>query len=99
MNRLLDSQAKLSRRERQIMDIVFAQGEATVNAVMSAMEDPPTRSAVRTMLRILEEKGHLLHRKAGREFVYRPTQERKHAGLTALQRAVTRCNAPLWGSR
>lgn len=78
----------LSRRERQIMDIIYARGEATATDVLADMLSPPTRTAVRTMLRILEEKGHLVHTKNGREFVYKPTRARSHAGLSALRRVV-----------
>ncbi len=78
----------LSRRERQIMDIVYARGEASATDVLSDMPDPPTRTAVRTMLRILEEKGHLVHKKKGREFIYQPTRARTRAGLSALRRVV-----------
>jgi len=78
----------LSRRERQIMDIIYARGEASATDVLSYMPDPPTRTAVRTMLRILEEKGHLVHKKKGREFIYQPTRARTRAGLSALRRVV-----------
>lgn len=78
----------LSRRERQIMDIIYARGEASATDVLSDMPDPPTRTAVRTMLRILEEKGHLVHKKKGREFIYQPTRARARAGLSALRRVV-----------
>jgi BlaI family transcriptional regulator, penicillinase repressor len=78
----------LSRRERQIMDIVYARGEASASDVLNDMPDPPTRTAVRTMLRILEEKGHLAHKKKGREFIYQPTRARTRAGLSALRRVV-----------
>ncbi|NLE59712.1 MAG: BlaI/MecI/CopY family transcriptional regulator [Planctomycetes bacterium] len=78
----------LSRRERQIMDIIYARGEASATDVLSDMPDPPTRTAVRTMLRILEEKGHLVHKKKGREFIYQPTRARTRAGLSALRRVV-----------
>ena len=78
----------LSRRERQIMDIVYSRGEASATHVLDGMSDPPTRTAVRTMLRILEDKGHLKHRKEGREFVYRPTQPRSRAGRSALRRVL-----------
>ena len=78
----------LSRRERQIMDIIYARGEASATDVLNDMPDPPTRTAVRTMLRILEEKGHLVHKKKGREFVFQPTRARTRAGLSALQRVV-----------
>jgi predicted transcriptional regulator len=78
----------LSRRERQIMDVIYARGEATATDVVENMPDPPTRTTVRTMLRILEEKGHLSHRKEGREFVYRPTHARPRAGQSALRRVL-----------
>ena len=84
----MDEQAQLSRRERQIMDIVYAHGEATVTQVVGAMADPPSRTTVRTLMRILEQKGHLKHRKAGREFVYQPTKPRGRAGRSALRRVV-----------
>ena len=78
----------LSRRERQIMDIIYARGEASATDVLNDMPDPPTRPAVRTMLRILEEKGHLVHKKKSREFIYQPTRARTRAGLSALRRVV-----------
>jgi len=78
----------LSRRERQIMDIVYARGEASASDVLEDMPNPPTRTAVRTMLRILEEKGHLTHRKKSREFIYEPTRPRTRAGLAAFHRVI-----------
>jgi predicted transcriptional regulator len=79
---------QLSRRERQIMDIVYACGQATASQVLREIPDPPTRTAVRTFLRILEEKGHLRHEKSGREFVFRPTHPRESAGKSALRRLL-----------
>ena len=79
---------QLSKRERQIMDVIFARGEATVSQVMEGMPDAPMRGALRTLLRILERKGHLCHRKRGREFIYRPTQPRARAGRSALGRVL-----------
>ena len=84
----MDQQMQLSRRERQIMDIIYALGQASATDVLAAMPDPPTRTAVRTMLRILEEKGHVRHRKKGREFLYVPTRPRKRAGQRAMQRVL-----------
>ena len=78
----------LSRRERQIMDVVYAQGSATALEVVEQLPDPPSRTAVRTLLRILEEKGHLKHVQRGREFVYQPTQPRLRAGRGAFQRVL-----------
>src|SRR5437868_12217515 len=78
----------LSRRERQIMDVLYTREEATASAVVAGLPDPPTRTAVRTLLRILEEKGHIKHRVAGREFVYRPTRPRARAAQSALRRLL-----------
>ena len=80
--------AQLSRRERQIMDVIYARGEATATHVLQDIPDPPTRTAVRTFLRILERKGHLQHRQQGREFVYRPTRARERTGRSALRRVL-----------
>jgi len=78
----------LSRRERQIMDAVYGKSEATATEVLAAISEPPTRTAVRTLLRILEGKGHLKHFKRGREFVYQPTHSRDRAGKSAFERAI-----------
>ncbi|MEO8351302.1 MAG: BlaI/MecI/CopY family transcriptional regulator [Chthoniobacteraceae bacterium] len=80
--------AELSRRERQIMDAVFALGEATVNKVAETIPDPPTSMAVRRMMHILEEKGHLKRREAGREVVYLPRETKAKAGRSAFQRVL-----------
>ncbi len=80
--------SQLSKRERQIMDVVYAHEQATVSQIHAEMPDPPMRGALRTMLRILEQKGHLTHRQQGREFVYRPTQPRGAAGRSALERVL-----------
>jgi BlaI family transcriptional regulator, penicillinase repressor len=79
---------QLSKRERQIMDAIYAHGEATAAEVHAGIPDPPMRGALRTMIRILEQKGHLAHRQKGREFVYYPTQPRGRAGRSALGRVV-----------
>ena len=78
----------LSRRERQIMDLLFAKGEATVRQIQAELPDPPTDMAVRRMLHILEEKGHLRRRQEGREVVYAPAQSRESAGMSALQHVL-----------
>ena len=78
----------LSRRERQIMEILYATGGATVMQVVAELPNAPTDKAVRRLLQILEEKGHVQRRKAGREFVYRPIQSRKRAGERALKRLL-----------
>ncbi len=78
----------LSRRERQIMDAVFALGEATVNQVVDAIPDAPTAMAVRRMMHIIEEKGHLKRRENGREVVYSPREARVKAGRSAFQNVL-----------
>ena len=69
----------LSRRERQIMDVVYRLGRATAAEVLENMPDPPGYSAVRAMLRLLEEKGYLRHDQAGPRYVYLPTLSRDKA--------------------
>ena len=76
---------KLSRRERQIMDIVYQRGSVSVADVHKDLPDPPSYSAVRALLRILEEKGYLTHKKDGKRYIYRPTQPRHLAGRSALK--------------
>ena len=80
-----DRAVKLSRRERQIMDIVYQRGSVSVADVHKDLPDPPSYSAVRALLRILEEKGYLVHEKDGRRYIYRPTQPRHLAGRSALK--------------
>jgi BlaI family transcriptional regulator, penicillinase repressor len=75
----------LSRRERQIMDIVYQRGKASAAEVREAMPDAPSYSAVRAMLRILEEKGHLKHQEEGLKYVYAPTVARDKAKRSAVQ--------------
>jgi predicted transcriptional regulator len=75
---------KLTRREREIMDIIFRRGEATVSDVMEGMADPPSYSAVRATMRILEEKGHLRHREDGPRYVYLPAVTADQARSAAL---------------
>ena len=79
---------ELSRRERQIMDAVFALGEATVNKVVETIPDPPTPMAVRRLMHILEEKGHLRRRENGREVMYLPREAKVKAGRSAFQRVL-----------
>ena len=76
---------KLSRRERQIMDIVYQRGRVSVADVLKDLPDPPTYSTVRALLRILEEKGYLIHKKDGKRYIYHPTQPRHLAGRSALK--------------
>jgi BlaI family transcriptional regulator, penicillinase repressor len=78
----------LSRRERQIMDALYAMGEATVGEVMDRMPDPPSYSAVRATLRVLEEKGHVKHKQDGPRYLYLPTVSHDKAQSTALKHLV-----------
>src|SRR4051794_24787206 len=78
-----------SRRERQIMDVLHRSGEATAAEVLSALPDPPSYSAVRTLLRILEEKGHVKHRQEGVRYIYLPCVSRQTASRSALKRVVS----------
>ena len=75
---------QLGRREREILEIVFRLGEASVGDVMEQMAEPPAYDSVRTMLRLLERKGFVKHRKDGTKYVYRPTQSRTSARKSAL---------------
>ena len=84
----VDLGSQLTRRERQIMDIVYARGEASSSDILAVLPEPPARGALRVMLRILEEKGHLKHYKRGREFVYQPTRSRRQVGPPALKRVL-----------
>lgn len=79
---------QLSRRERQIMEIVFARGQVNVHGICAELPEPPTPMAVRRMLALLMEKGFLRRRKTGREFVYLPRQSKKTAGLKALRKVL-----------
>lgn len=78
----------LSRRERQIMEVVYRRGAATASEVQEDLPSPPSYSAVRALLRILEEKGHLRHDVDGARYVYRPTVARQKAGSQALENLV-----------
>lgn len=78
----------LSRRERQIMDVLYRAGRGTAADVQTGMPDPPSYSAVRTMLRILEEKGHVRHELDGPRYVYIPTVARDKAKRSALKHVV-----------
>lgn len=78
----------LARRERQIMDVVYRRGEATVAEVLADLPDPPSYSAVRAMMRKLQDKGHLTHRQDGPRYLYSPTVPRDEAREGAMQRLV-----------
>ena len=79
----------LSRRERQVMDILHRRQEATVAEIMGDLPDPPTYSAVRSVLRILSEKELIRHREDGHRYVYYPAQPRESASESALAHVVT----------
>lgn len=79
----------LSRREREVMEIVFARGSVTARQVLRGLADPPSYSAVRTTLRILEEKGHVVHEQAGPRYLYRPAVELDQAREAALERVLS----------
>ena len=79
----------LSRRERQIMDVLYRVGRATVAEARAQLPAPPSYSAVRTMLRILEAKGYVTHEKSGRAFMYRPLVDQAQARRRALSHLVS----------
>ncbi|HEV3060097.1 MAG TPA: BlaI/MecI/CopY family transcriptional regulator [Vicinamibacterales bacterium] len=78
----------LSRRERQVMDILYRDGKATAADVLAGLPDPPSYSAVRAMLRILEEKGHIRHEQDGPRYVFVPTVKRDTAQRSALRHVI-----------
>jgi len=78
----------LSRREREMMDVLYRVGEATVAEVMEEMANPPGYSAVRATLRILEDKGHVVHREDGPRYVYAPAEGREKARRAAMDHLV-----------
>jgi BlaI family penicillinase repressor len=75
----------LSRRERQILDILYKNGRATAAEVQAALPEPPSYSAVRALLRILEDKGHVRHEQDGPRYIYLPTVARDNAKRSALR--------------
>lgn len=78
----------LSRRERQIMDVIYQLGEASASDVQQGVPDPPSYSTIRALLRILEDKGHLTHDTVGTKYIYRPTVSRETARKSALNRVL-----------
>lgn len=84
----LPQEARLTRRERQIMDVIYQRGRCTAAEILEALPDPPSYSAVRALLRILEEKHHLRHEQQGAAYVYHPTVNPEKARRSALQRLV-----------
>jgi predicted transcriptional regulator len=79
----------LSRREREMMNIIFRNGKATATEVMEGMSDPPSYSAVRATLSVLEQKGHLKHQHDGTRYVYTPTVNMDKARKSALDQLLT----------
>jgi len=78
----------LTRREREIMDILHRRGRATAHEVLAELADPPSYSAVRTFLRLLEDRGHVQHAQDGPRYVYTPTVARRDAQRSALSHLV-----------
>ena len=83
-----DAGTQLSRREREIMDVIYRRGRATAAAVRDRLSQPPSYSAVRALLRILEEKGHVRHEQDGPRYVYLPTVPRETARRSALRQLL-----------
>jgi predicted transcriptional regulator len=79
---------QLSRRERQIMDVIYRHGRVTAAEVLAELPDPPGYSAVRAMLRLLEDKGHVRHEQDGPRYVYLPTVTRDKARRSAMRHLV-----------
>lgn len=79
----------LSRREREIMDVVYGAGSATANEIQERIPDPPSYSAVRATLSILERKGLLVHEEKSRRYVYRPTLDQDKARRSAMEHLLS----------
>lgn len=88
MGLMKKSPMELGRRERQIMAFIYRRGRATAAEVQEGIVDAPGYSGIRAMLRILEEKGHLVHEKIGNKYTYSATQSAEDAGQSALQYLV-----------
>ena len=84
-----DGHRNLSRRERQMMDILYQRGRATAAEIHQALPEPPSYSAVRAKLRVLEEKGHVRHEEEALRYVYLPTMARDTARRSALRHMVS----------
>src|SRR5262245_43343122 len=82
------SHVRLSRRERQIMDALYRRGSATAMEVLEELPDPPSSTAVRTLLRIMEDKGHIRHTQEGARYVYSPRLSREKARRSVLESVV-----------
>lgn len=84
----MDQDTKLSRRESEVMSVIFRRGESTARQVWQDLGERRTYSTIRKQLSILEEKGHVMHRRDGATFVYAPKQRRESAGRSAMARVV-----------
>jgi predicted transcriptional regulator len=78
----------LSRRERQILDILYARGRATAAEILGSLPDPPSYSATRALLKVLEQKGHVRHEEDGQRYVFFPRVSRQRASVTALRHVL-----------
>ena len=83
-----ETNAQLSRREREIMDVIYRRGRATAAEVLDQLAEPPSYSAVRALLRVLEEKGHLRHEEDGQRYVFLPTVPLERARRSALRQLL-----------
>ena len=83
-----ETNMQLSRREREIMDVIYRAGRATAAEVLDQLADPPSYSAVRALLRVLEDKGHLRHEEDGPRYVFLPTVPRERARASALRQVL-----------
>ena len=88
MKKKPNPEIQFSKRESEVMDIIFRKGSATAREVWSEMGEHPTYSTVRKIISILEEKGHLTHTAEGQTFIYSPRVRRERAASTALSRLV-----------
>ena len=78
----------LSRRERQILDILYARGRATAAEILGSLPDPPSYSTTRALLKVLEQKGHVRHEEDGPRYVFFPRVSRQRASVTALRHVL-----------
>jgi predicted transcriptional regulator len=76
---------KLSRRERQIMDVLYERGRATAAEILAALPDPPSYSAIRALIKVLEDKGHVKHQEDGPRYVFTPSVPRAKARRNAVK--------------
>jgi predicted transcriptional regulator len=78
----------LSRREREILDILHREGQASAAEIRAALPDAPSYSAVRSLLRVLLDKGHVRHERQGKRYLYRPAEPRRQAAASALRQVL-----------